>query len=410
MKNQLFNQGLGGHDMSKQKGVVLIIVTLSLMAMLAVAALAVDVNHAYANRTKLQNGVDAAALAAAVILDSNTEEQAAREAAAEAGALETLNEIAAAAGNTELDMTGATISYQFDSQSDFTGGACSSGSDCYVRVVVDGMDLESYFMRLFTDTKAVSASAVAGPSAGGGSCNIVPMAMCAFNPDELGEYDDFGGYGDNNVYQLKLYSPDSEMGAGNFQLLDLDPEDSNQNNTHIREQMAGSYNGCAYPGEYVSSKPGNTTGPVWQGLNTRISANQSNSVQGDYDADTDTRETDSQELIDNMESIKAGNYDADGLSYNYGDYTGNGRRRLEVPIIDCSEDTSGKSEFKVITIGCFFMLRKAPLNSGNNSLENAVYSEYMEDCKVENSGNSGESNTGGAYRIVLYKDPFNEDS
>ncbi|WP_417212503.1 pilus assembly protein TadG-related protein [Acinetobacter venetianus] len=406
MKNiSIRNRESNASKLGKQNGVVVIVVTVALIAMVTVTALAIDINHAFANRTKLQNGVDAAALAAAVILDNSTDDQATRESAAKAAAQGTLEKMAASSGNVELDIASADISFTFDQSSNFDVGSCVAGSDCYVRVVVSELELQSYFMRLFSDSKALSASAVAGPSAGGGSCNIVPMAMCATNPEEP-----TGGYSDTNVYQLKLYSSDSEMGPGNFQLLDLDPEGTQSSDDHLREQMAGSYTGCAYPGDTVFSKPGNTTGPVWQGLNTRVDTSQSNSVKGDFDADTDTTETSSQELIDNMESIKAGTFNADNLMYSHKDYEGNGRRILEVPIIDCSNDNSGKGEFDVVTLGCFFMLRKAPLNSGNNALENAVYSEYLRDCKVQNSRNNGQSNTGGTYRIVLYKDPFNEDS
>ncbi|XAW89987.1 pilus assembly protein TadG-related protein [Vibrio sp. CDRSL-10 TSBA] len=65
-----------GHKGSqRQQGVVVVIVTIALLAMLGAAALAIDINHAFMNRTKLQNGVDAAALAAAVVLNKSGVDQ-----------------------------------------------------------------------------------------------------------------------------------------------------------------------------------------------------------------------------------------------------------------------------------------------------------------------------------------------
>lgn len=404
------------YGVKKQQGIVIVIVTIAMITMLGVAALAIDINHAYMNRTKLQNGVDAAALSAAFSMDEYKGTSIAEaKANATTVANETLVRLTASAGNAEVDSVGADIAVTFNSSSDFTGADCVVDGDCYVRVAVSNLALESYFMRLFTDVKAVAASAVSGPSAGGGSCNVVPMAMCA--PDPLSET---GGYNDNNVYQLKLYSNSSEMGPGNFQLLNLDEGT-------LREQMAGSYEGCAFPGEDVTSKPGNTVGPVWQGLDTRFlteddieSGSGSNSVRGSYGPETDTRETPADELADNLDAIKEGTFnagdadslDGEGLSYNYSDYTGTGRRVLEVPIIECTGGETGASDYRVVTIGCYFLLRKPPRNSGQGqgALENAVYAEYMRDCKVQNSRNNGENSTIGTYRIVLYDDPFNEDS
>ncbi|MEZ9955466.1 pilus assembly protein TadG-related protein, partial [Vibrio splendidus] len=49
----------------KQQGLVVIMITAALLVFLAVSALAVDINHMVVNKTRLQNAVDSAALAAA---------------------------------------------------------------------------------------------------------------------------------------------------------------------------------------------------------------------------------------------------------------------------------------------------------------------------------------------------------
>jgi len=387
----------------KERGLVVVIVTIAMLVILGVTALAIDINHAYMNRTKLQNGVDAAALAAAVILDKNG-----TEAQAETAANAALTKMSGSDGNAELDMTTADISVTFNNSSDFSGGACVIGGDCYVRVVANNLDLNSFFMQMFSDTKQVGATAVAGPSAGGGTCNIVPMAVCAIEPSN----EDTGGYSGDNVTALKLSANESEMGPGNFHLLDLDVEEtdtSTQKDNHIRRQLAGSYDGCVYPTQLVRTKPGSTVGPVGQGLNTRFGVYKGGTAS---ESDLFMTDTDTQEAT-NAEP----NLPINDLDYSHGQsvyagkehgYTGNGRREISVPIIDCSSPGSGSDEFPVVTIGCFFLLEKAPDNSGGHE---AVHGEFIEDgCTVQNSRNNGASSTAGPYRIVLYKDPFNEDS
>ena len=53
----------------KQQGAVLILVVVGMLGMLAVVGLALDSGHAMLNKTRLQNAVDAAALAGAKELD-----------------------------------------------------------------------------------------------------------------------------------------------------------------------------------------------------------------------------------------------------------------------------------------------------------------------------------------------------
>ena len=53
----------------RQRGVVMPIVVIGLLAMLAMVGLAIDSSHAFVNMTRLQNTADAAALAAAKVYD-----------------------------------------------------------------------------------------------------------------------------------------------------------------------------------------------------------------------------------------------------------------------------------------------------------------------------------------------------
>lgn len=372
-------------NMRKQKGIVAVILTIAMLAILAVTALAIDVNHMYMNRTKLQNGVDAAALAAAVVLDNNSS-----QADATTAANHTLTRLVATDGNSELDLASATINVTYNSTAAFDGGACAAGGDCYVRVVVNNMDLTSFFMQLFTDTKQIAASAVAGPSAAASMvCNLAPMTVCALDNTDLQN----GGFSNGDEISIKVASTNDDIGPGNFQLVDFDGEveglSDNEKQAHLREQLAGGYKGCADLEGTIMTKPGNTVGPVSQGLNTRFGDN-SGSVKGDYVSDDEIREN---------------------ISYDEYSAEGNGRRMLLIPIIDCKnpvDNPNGKSEFPITALGCFFMMNKAPKG---NSKKQDIDGEYViGGCEAANSYSNGQSSTNGPYRIVLYKDPFNEDS
>ncbi len=432
------------HNMKKQQGLVAVIVTIGLFCFFGVAVLAIDINHALTNRTKLQNSVDAAALAAAYVLDRAGIESDAlgdAETLAKDTVIETLNKMAVSTGNAEIDIDSNLVSVTFSDSplGPFTANI-SNTYDQFVRVSVSGLALKSFFIQIFNIDKKLSASAVAGRSAGGGSCNLVPMAVCADpNASEI-TTENVQGYTQNNVYALKLTSNNSAMGPGNFQLLDYDTD------AKLSEQLAGSYDQCADPGNTVVTKPGNTIGPVGKGLNARF-GDSSNSLDlpDSYASDTDQDEAtlkdqyvnasvgiktiaDVFEKIVSVESDQiATSIQESGLAStftpfnapntlddSYAEYKGNGMRVLAVPIIDCTVDVasgsltaSGKSEFQVKDIGCFFLLAKAPTNSGSGE---DVYGEFLTECPVSNVLSNSTSNSSGTYRIVLYDDPLNEES
>ncbi len=442
----------------KQQGIVAIIVTIALFSFMGISALAIDINHALMNRTKLQNSVDSAALSAALVLDRSdfaygTEDNALTIATTAAN--DALQQMANANGNTELDFVTEPVEVvvTLSNRPTFTGTYDASGDDHYVRVAVNNLPLTSFIMQLFGLDKQISASAVAGPSAGGGSCNLVPMAVCAVDTD-----DEHSGYDVNDVYALKLATNTSEMGVGNFQLLNFNAFDSTNltedEKFKLSELLAGAFEGCTLPGNTVTSKPGNNIGPVGDGLNTRFgdSANldatkfpgDDNTIEAQftdeylnthnlpknttvndifdkitdaqYAVETGTDPQNNQDLtddeiaeyqavIDEFYPINA----KEDLTINYDAYkeTGSDRRRLAVPIIDCPGGDTGTSEYSVSSVGCFFLLQKAPTNNGDKQ---EIYGEYLETCPTPNVPYNGVSNSLGTYRIVLYDDPFNKDS
>ncbi|MEG3694245.1 pilus assembly protein TadG-related protein [Vibrio coralliirubri] len=410
----------------KQQGLVVVMITAALLVFLAVSALAVDINHMVVNKTRLQNAVDSAALAAATILDNSKDKDAVD---VEVGTA--LNAMAASTGNQEIDFSTASISIDYSNDpQDFTGTATfGSNDDVYVRVRVDALEMDEFFIQLFGLEKVVSASAVAGPSSGLAYNNVVPIGVCIGDGtsdndvNEDGYHDETGeeitnvfGYEVGTVHALKVGDSSlSEMGNGNYHLLDF----GSGGNT-IKEGLGGSYDQPVKIGEDITTKPGGTVGPTGDGLNTRFGDYGGGLSASDYPSDYVTTEPTNEITID----ANTGEITFDD-SYDYAQYkldtnaciasggagcASNGvawRRILPIPMVDCSGKSGGSTDFTVNKIGCFFLLQKAPTN---NSGTPAVFGEFIHSCSVTGGSSSNQSTTEGAYRIVLYKDPDSGES
>ena len=410
----------------KQQGLVAVMITAALLVFLAVSALAVDINHMVVNKTRLQNAVDSATLAAATILDNSKDKDAVD---AEVGTA--LNAMAASTGNQEIDFSTASISIDYSNDpKDFTGTATfDSTDDVYVRVRVDALEMDEFFIQLFGLEKVVSASAVAGPSSGLAYNNVVPIGVCIGDGtsdndvNEDGYHDETGeeitnvfGYEVGTVHALKVGDSSlSEMGNGNYHLLDF----GSGGNT-IKEGLGGSYDQPVKIGEDITTKPGGTVGPTGDGLNTRFGDYGGGLSASDYPSDYVTTEPTNEITID----ANTGEITFDD-SYDYAQYkldtnaciasggsgcASNGvawRRILPIPMVDCSGKSGGSTDFTVNKIGCFFLLQKAPTN---NSGTPAVFGEFIHSCSVAGGSGSTTSTTEGTYKIVLYKDPDSGES
>ncbi|MFA0628937.1 TadE/TadG family type IV pilus assembly protein [Vibrio sp. 10N.222.49.A3] len=412
----------------KQQGLVVVLVTAALLVFLGVSALAVDVNHMLVNKTRLQNAVDSAALAAATILDNSKDKDA-----VDAEIVTALNAMAGSTGNHEIDFTTASINIDYSNDpQDFTGTATfGENDDVYVRVRVDSLDMDEFFIQMFGLVKEVSASAVAGPSSGQEVVNnVVPIGVCIGDGTSDNDVDPEDGYHDvtgdaitsvfgyevGTVHALKVGDSSlSEMGNGNYHLLDF-----GSGGKAIKEGLGGSYDQPVKIGEDITTKPGGTVGPTGDGLNTRFGDYGGGLSASDYPSDYVTTEPSDEITID----ASTGDIDFDG-TYNYAQYeadtnacianNGSGcaangvawRRILPIPMVDCSGKSGGATDFTVNKIGCFFLLQKAPTN---NSGTPAVFGEFIHSCSVVGGSGSTESTTEGTYKIVLYKDPDSGES
>ena len=410
--------GLG----TRQRGVVAVVVAIGLLALLAMVGFALDSGHIVLNKSRLQNTVDAAALSAAKVLDKTGSETQATTAAR---AVFDAN----AASHPELAevLSGADLTLQYSNTLEpWAPGTVPAN---YVRVIAQDFTMWTSFTSLvgITDTRT-AASAVAGPSApigsteGNEACDLAPMMICA--DPAAGAAGDWGYTGDN-VSLLKIASnAPSPVGPGNFQLIRLGGPGCDT----VRENLAGGYESCLSSISNVDTQPGNCTGPVTQGLNTRFGDYQGGMSAADYPPDKVVTEPQPDLKVapdgvtvtfQNNEPVNHIN----DLSYSYDDYSqdlvtgpydfadGKPQRRvIAVPFVDCTTMVNGQGNLPVLGFGCFFLLQPA-VQKGN---ENFVFSEYIGQCGADGTPgpvpDPDPLGGPGIYKIVLHNDPLSPDS
>jgi len=439
--------------LKKQHGAVVVILAAGMAALLAVAGLALDTGNLFLNKSKLQNAADASALSAGVALNA----AGGNYQKAVASAVARFESVIATEGNEALQeaYSNNEISLTVTTSPTLSPFASTNADDdWYVRVSVSALHLDSFFLRVIgIDSFSVPATAVAGrtpvgvsnPSGGNDInpiCGVAPMMVCG-DPSKVpsADSDNYWGYTPGETQILKstaqcqaitgdgecvkpATADDWSVGAGNFQLIQLNDADGNPlpGGAGVREALAGG-DSCinAVQGNEITTEPGNVVGPVAQGLNTRFGiyngplAGSSADYPGDY--------VSGQPRGSEMDySDYQAAYDSDTKTTCFGCYTEGEdyRRVIAVPIGDCSDSQNGKGEIPLLDMGCFFITKKASQN-GN---ESEVYGQFVEDCPVgitpppgegPTNGNDATSTPGGnninkAYIIQLYKNPGSRDS
>ncbi|MBC7545045.1 MAG: hypothetical protein H7338_20155 [Candidatus Sericytochromatia bacterium] len=215
--------------MQRQRGSVLVVVTLFSMVLMGVSALAVDVGRTVVTRTRLQRVVDAAALAGGKDLPSGT-------APARSASLDFANRngVAIAAG----DVT-------FPTPNSVRVAVVRPVDTVFARV----MGIMSY---------PIPASATAALQSATGMSGLRPWGIPA---------QDFAGYPEGTTFKLKLTSKSGEYsGGGNFQALSLD----GSGGSIYRQTIISGSQSRFQIGDSVPTETGNMVGPTSQGAETLI--------------------------------------------------------------------------------------------------------------------------------------------
>ena len=210
----------------EEKGSIAVLTAISLTVLLGFTAIVTDIGILYMNRSQLINTADAAALAAVQELPGNFD--AARAVAVDYAAR---NGKAGDIVETELANSNREIT------------------------VSASRDVTLFFSRIISDlnSKKVSASATAAVRPIGSVSGVVPFGVV--------KQDFIFGL----PYTLKEGGGDGEN--GNYGGLALG---GNGASTY-RYNITYGYDGKLHVGQWVSTEPGNMSGPTTQGVNYRIS-------------------------------------------------------------------------------------------------------------------------------------------
>ena len=433
---QLFLSKLG-----KQGGAILVMFTIGLFSLLAVAALALDGGHLLLNKGRLQSAVDSSALYAAKILQDDGSLYDAREAATliliQNLGFEENSELDSSVDLSSPDYNAtqvtANIFIEFSLWPDPFIPVFDETSK-YVRIRVENVGLNNFFAQILNFDKKVRASAVAGKSTDIECLNrVVPMMVCGLNTDpDFTITDPISGditqapFGLplKTLYVMKTGSNQgTAIGPGNFQLLRLD---GSSGGADIRRALAGEFTpgACVGPGDEVNTEPGNTVGPVVQGLNTRFGQWQGGGVNSDeHPRDFNICQGDRVEVDNDGVIIPFSGGEAeyshqdylDGDEFNHcdtGDITSDssiaagGRRELPVVIGICDGITNGANTITSLGTGCFFLTQDIS-QQGN---EAHVVGEFVRVCSSAGSASLDPNFVSNTSTIVLYRDPDSPDS
>lgn len=422
-------------QLRRQRGSALVFIMVGMTALLLAAALALDVGHTTLNKSRLQNATDAAALAAAKILDST----AGNTVLASTEAFTAFGNNANSSGDQELATAYAngkgsiSITVQYSaSLPPFTPG---SATGPYVRVIAKGFVRPTWFAMVGGISQtAVNASAVAGPSPSiNNSCNLVPMMVCGTPPPSPPVPANWDyGYTPNAPAVMKFAANGSgAVGPGNFQLIQLP---GGNGASWVEQNLAGGYNGCVGLGNNLTTQPGDETGPVADGLDTRFGDYQGpmKGTSGQYPPDAITTQpspaltvntsasgcSSTAPCIESGSTILTAN-NIDSLIFDYDAYESEmqspsfsppagsqvNRRVLAVPVGNCS-GSGGSSSIPIIGYACFFLLQE-PTHTGNTDW---VLGQFIGNCNTDGTPGSAPSVGSLPYIIQLYRDPNSGDS
>jgi hypothetical protein len=301
-----------------------------------------------------------------------------------------------------------------------------------VRVSVPNYPLTGFlwdFARVFgggtLGNKAVAAIATAGPSPSASPCKIEPIMVCGDPNDDPAENGgtSYWGYSYGDLEVLKSAAGNTPViGPGNFQMLRLDGASGSND---LRTAFAGGIEKCNVVGDEVGTEPGNSVGPVAQGLNTRFGVYNGPGMNAtDYPPDWVTTYSTPKMTYDNA----TGNvlYQGQQVTSSGGDLTAGGtplydlnnwktdsaacavsgscagayeRRMLNIVIGNCNGSAGGQVDVPVLDFGCFFMLQTV----AQQGVEAQVFGQFVKECEGDGVAGPVPTEDVGPVIIQLYK-------
>jgi Flp pilus assembly protein TadG len=360
-----------------ERGSILAMSAIGMLAVLLAVGLGVDISRFYLAKTELQNAADAAALAAVSGLNSSS--TGITEATNRA--VQVMNKYDFNQQSVDFPRANVLFAKNLDGPYMSEGSAQATPKDIrFVQVTTPPAPIAvSFAISVLGSSKNLSATATAGYS--------VPLnVFCNWLPVSVIDYDVPMMPG--QTYTIRAGSGNM-VSPGNYQILAV----AGSGGKDVRVGLASGVDMCAEAGATyaVDTKTGVTAGAVRQGLNTRFDEYQTSQVNPvDMPPDANIKE-----------NIDYTQYRAGSPSQSPSHTSVPGRRIVIIPIVKLAEYDQGKNVVKFNRFGQFFL--KTKVGSGNGG---DIQAEYINDIVV--AGKGGYDPAGGAANNlmatpVLYK-------
>ena len=350
MKNRLVTR-------KRERGSILATSAIGMLSILLAVGLGVDISRFYLAKTELQNAADAAALAAVSALNTSP-----------LGITKATDRAVAAMNNYDFNKTGVTFprgnvkfAVNLDDQYMSEGQAQLQAANIrFVQVTTPDSNVGvSFAAPLLGSTKTLTATATAGLSVPLNKfCNWLPVSVIDYGvPIAPGQ-----------TYTFRS-APNNSVSPGNYQILAV----AGRGGTDVRVGLAAGVDLCAAPGEVyeVDTKPGVTSGPVRQGINTRFDDYQTSQVNpDDMPPDTNIKE-----------NITYDQYKSGSPSQAPKNKGVDGRRIVVIPIVKQGEYDQGRGTVRFDRFGTFFLQTKVGNGNGGD-----LVAEYIDDIVLGQGG------------------------
>jgi Flp pilus assembly protein TadG len=378
-------------DRKGERGSVLALSAIGMMALLLAVGLGVDISHLYLAKTDLQNAADAAALAGASALNSSP-----------GGVTEAVARATTAMNNYEFNKSGTpNVSFPSDQvkfavnlEGDYVDELTARGIAANIRFVKVtsqaspvGMTLASMVLG---SSRNITATATAGLSVPiNVYCNFIPLSVIDYDvPMTPGQ-----------TYTIRA-NTGSSPSPGNYQILAV----AGPGGVDVGFGIGAGVDACAEKGATysVDTKPGVTAGKVRTGINSRFDDYQGSQL----DPVVEPPDTNIKQGITHDEYMAA----CDSKSSFYHDprywqapsHPGVADRRVVlIPIVKLAEYDQGRDTVKFSRFGAFFLKTKAGSGNGGD-----IQAEYIEDRFAVGKGSynpNGEAGDPLLAAPVLYK-------
>jgi Flp pilus assembly protein TadG len=369
--------GLCLHAARKENGAIIVFVALALVIMIGIIGLAVDLGHAYVNKSQLQNIADACALAGASALDGSAAgiTEAQLRATDSSGALANKFEF----NSANLAITGSWVTYSAALDGTYVDAATAQGTAStikFVKVTIPSTQQSAVFFGKIVPGVPSSLNLGAEAVAGRDKPNCIG-SVDPFSPAARDLNDPNFGFVPGGIYSLRLSGGTSSVTGcnifpggpveGNFGW--ADPCECGNNTPCIQSTIlsgcaAGNCVGLDITVPSLDATPGNKG-------NAGLKA-----VRDRWDQDTDQTEYYSY------------------AAYQTG-YHGNNRRVIRVAVNNPALNTH--SEYFVVGFGCFFM----PVEPGVHPPSDEICMMYIGSCGI--NGEPTATPTASITRPVLFR-------